>query len=287
VTLNLASADYEAGLPWLKREIGRQIVATVPILRLYYYYRNNLPLWWRYPWTNIWYLLIDALEKGDLISYPGNDKWVQAPTTRPDRAKRAYEVKQPVEHLWHHDPPSTQRLARCGEDVVNAALERAGFLDVRKALIPHPTDGRQVEIDARAVKPGPVAGHPLTVAAEVKNRLSEILQAPTAYMKVQPLYRDLRREFETATYYGMLPIVFIPQVHQSAYGWLDQYPALACGMLFQWLPDQNLVEDIKRHFRFGHVVCVREPNNPPPQVLRTVDAWLGRLPAIMAKRGLL
>ena len=164
-------------------------------------------------------------------------------------------------------------------------MRRAGFKNVRKAYLTHPQDGSQVEVDGQGFLPH-APGRPLALGSEVKNRTSEILQAPTSTMERQSLYRALERSFETANAHGMLPIVFIPQVHRSAYGWLDQHGALACAMLFQWIPDQQLAKDIKRHFRFGNAIWVPDPDNPPQQVTQTIDAWFQRLSSIMAKRGL-
>lgn len=83
---------------------------------------------------------------------------------------------------------------------------------------------------------------------------------------------------------GMLPLVFMPQIHTSALGWLDGFNALGCATLFQWVPDENLAKAIRHHFRFGHALWVPDPEHPPSQVLRTVDAFLARLPDMLAAR---
>lgn len=282
--MHLSDLDYHAALPLLLREITKQRgICTIPILRLrlYYYYRTSLPSW-EYPWTEIEWLINDAIELGDLLFFSDDDRWVHRPTADLDRLRSVYTRKQPIELLWRVE--QGQRIGDYGEEIVRAAMRRAGFKNVRKAYLTHP-DGKQVDIDGLGYLPNS-PGRPLTIASEVKNRTSEILQTPTAYMERQSLYERLKRGFEVAQDSGLLPIVFIPVVHRSAYGWLDQHCALACAMLFQWIPDQQLAKDIKDQFRFGNAMFVPDPDNPPPQVTHTIDAWFRRLPSIMATRGL-
>ena len=283
--LHLHDQDYETALPSLLSELRKQRgICTAPILRLRldYYYRTQLPAW-LYPWTELWWLILDAIERHDLQRFADDDKWVHLPTADLNRLRAAYASKQPIEHRWRME--DSQAIGDFGEEVVTAAMRRAGFKNVRKFYAIHPDDGKQVEIDAHGFLPnGP--GRPLTVASEVKNRTSEVLQAPTATMHSQSLYIGLERGFEACLASGFLPIVFIPQVHSSAYGWLDQYDALACATLFQWIPDEQLAKDIKKQFRFGHALWLPDPDSPPRQVTQTIDAWFRRLPALMASRGL-
>ena len=100
------------------------------------------------------------------------------------------------------------------------------------------------------------------------------------------LYSRLSRELTTTRHYGIVGVVFIPVVHTSAYGWLNYFNSLACGMLFQWLPSADLEAQIKQAFRFSHAIAVTDPDNPPTQVLNTVDRWLANLPTTLADHGL-
>ncbi len=283
--LHLHDDDYATALPSLLSELRKQRgLCTIPILRLrlYYYYRTQLPAG-SYPWTELWWLILDAIERGDLQRFADDDKWIHLPAADLNRLRAAYATRQPVAHRWRTE--QSQAIGDFGEDVVRAAMRRAGFKNVRKIYVIHPGDGNQVEIDAHGYLPnGP--GRPLTVASEVKNRTSEVLQAPTATMHSQALYQGLARGFEACRASGFLPIVFIPQVHSSAYGLLNQYGALACATLFQWIPDEQLARDIKKQFRFAHSLWVPDPDSPPKQVTLTIDAWFRRLQTLMASRGL-
>ena len=281
--MRLSAEDYDVALPILHNELRKQRgICTMPILRLrlYYYYRSYLPIW-EFPWTEIWWLMLDAIDFGDVVRFVDNDKWIHSASADIRRLRSDYARKQPTEHRWRDK--DMQAIGNCGEDVVRAAMTRTGFKSVRQAFLIHPGDGRKVDIDAQGFLPnGP--GRPLAVAGEVKNRTSEILQAPTAVMDRQKLFESLKRSFEAAAGSGHIPIVFIPQVHRSAYGWLNQYDALACRMLFQWIPDEQLAKDIKKHFRFGHAISVSDPDKPPKQVIQTLDAWLKRLPSLLQSR---
>jgi len=239
--------EYRRMLGIIRKELSKQIIAPVKVLRLrcWLYYKVIEDISIR--WIKLRSVIEEAVNEGEIAIYKN---WLTLKEFDEEEIKRVYELKKRIEEKWGS---VAGHVGHWFEGLVGDAFQDEGYVVSEKATFKW--NGKNIEIDVYCL--GPVQ-----LAVEVKNKSSDVFCAPTI---IAPFRRNEDHEqildmFKFCKEKSIIPILMASFVDKSFQGFAAKYKGLYIQTLFQFFPEkyEELVNRIKekdfnKGFYFGNV----------------------------------
>ena len=243
-------------------------------LRVYYYYNLSRA---NFLWTAIYGALRDAREEGLLVEYPPGAEdhvWIRLPETDLQIVDDSYLEKMPI---WDRYVFAAGASGTFLEQLLRLALRDESY-----AVAPTPTVFTWNELGAlQELEVDVLTLYPHRLGITVKNKLSEVYSDPMSLKRQNEEAEEIQRHFEHAAQWDLVPVLVAPLIDGSFYLLQDAYEGLQGQFLFQFLRPEyaDLAADVRRLFRFGHIV-VPASETEVPEVIRR---WVRRIPVLIER----
>jgi len=264
--------EYRRMLGIIRREIRKQIVAPIKVVRLrcWVYYKVIEDISIR--WIKLRSVIEEAVNKGEITTYKN---WLTLKEFGEEKIKRTYELKKRIEERWGS---ITEHVGYWFEGLIRDTFREEGYVVDSKAA-KFRWDGEEIEIDVYCVGP-------IHLAAEVKNKSSDVFHAPTIIEENRRNedHEQILNMFEFCKKKGITPVLMASFVDKSFQGFAARYKGLYIQTLFQFFPKkyEDLVNKIKesnfnKGFYFGNVRVVDSIPDHARKRIRAIPNELKRV----------
>ena len=265
--------EYRRMLGIVRKELSKQIVAPIKIIRLrcWLYYKVIEDISIR--WIKLRAVIYEAIDKGDIVTYK---KWLTLSEFDESEIKRVYKVKKAIEENWGS---VAQKVGYWFEELIGNTFRDEGYTVSRKVKFKY--DNKEIELDVYC--PGQIQ-----LAVEVKNKSSDVFHAPTIIeaSRRNEDHKQILSMFEFCKERGIFPILIASFVDKSFQGFAANYKGIYIQTLFQFFPEKNKYKelenkikerDFSKGFYFGNIRAISKTPNHVRKRIKAIRDELKRI----------